>query len=239
MQSGQSDILYKLQDSAEQIFGLPKAHFVPNFPCLENLEIVKMLGVKEVGTLSPHFTIWYLLLFKNMKVDMQKPFMNWQPLTQHYGARYHCRGFHVVQWTENEWTKMASYCSHTGVHFLGCHHYTEFPGNGIRHISKIDYYNVFHAYKSTTGTIKDLSAEIDAALVAMDATALTSEEDEEDQPTGSGLPTEFVNPLATTTPTDEGSDAAAAAAVVPSISNVTGAGTVKQSKPQVQIWVPN
>ncbi|KAI5991042.1 hypothetical protein EDC04DRAFT_2911668 [Pisolithus marmoratus] len=65
MQSGRSDILYKLRDNADQIFDLPKVHFVPSFPRLEVPEIVKMLGVKD-----------------NMKVDMRKPFMNWHPLGQ-------------------------------------------------------------------------------------------------------------------------------------------------------------
>ncbi|KAI6159358.1 hypothetical protein EDD17DRAFT_1521592, partial [Pisolithus thermaeus] len=31
MQSGRSDILYKLRDNVEVIFGLPKAYFIPNF----------------------------------------------------------------------------------------------------------------------------------------------------------------------------------------------------------------
>ncbi|KAI6116627.1 hypothetical protein EDD16DRAFT_1708281 [Pisolithus croceorrhizus] len=96
---------------------------------------------------------------------------------------------------------------------------SKFPGNGIGHTSKIDYYEVFQAYKwvlvvkwtdlhiqqivgemntfifgksgstsaqSKTGAIEDLSAEINAALAAMDAAALT---EDDDQLTKLGSPT--------------------------------------------------
>ncbi|KAI5992661.1 hypothetical protein EDD15DRAFT_2367885 [Pisolithus albus] len=82
MQSGRSDILYKLWDNVEEIFGLPKAHFTPSFARLEIPEIVQMLGVKNVGTPNQKFTMWFPFLFKNMRVDMRKPFMNWEPLGQ-------------------------------------------------------------------------------------------------------------------------------------------------------------
>ncbi|KIK14357.1 hypothetical protein PISMIDRAFT_117200 [Pisolithus microcarpus 441] len=88
---------------------------------------------------------------------------------------------------------------------------SEFPGNGIGHTSKIDYYDIFHAYKQVlvikwtnahiqhvisemnsfifgksgirlaqtkTSAIENLSAEIDAALAAMDAAALTEDDDD-------------------------------------------------------------
>ncbi|KAI6103447.1 hypothetical protein F5141DRAFT_1065258 [Pisolithus sp. B1] len=66
----------------KEIFGLPKAHFTPSFAQLEIPEIVQMLGVKDVGTPNQKFTMWFPFLFKNMRVDMQKPFMNWEPLRQ-------------------------------------------------------------------------------------------------------------------------------------------------------------
>ncbi|KAI5983621.1 hypothetical protein EDD15DRAFT_2178625, partial [Pisolithus albus] len=223
MQSGRSDILYKLRDNADVIFDLPKAHFAPNYPRLEVPEIVKMLGVKDVGTLNPRFTIWYPLLFKDMKVDMRKPFMNWRPLGQilraalwgkaslaegfvrRSGPKTNGRKWQVSAVTPGSVAWAATICM-----FLLSPD-SEFPGNGIGHTSKIDYYDVFRAYKrvlvvkwtdahiqhvisemnsfvfgksgiglaqTKSGAIENLSAEIDAALAAMDAAALTEDDDD-------------------------------------------------------------
>ncbi|KAI6037081.1 hypothetical protein BKA83DRAFT_4120668 [Pisolithus microcarpus] len=216
MQSGRSDILYKLRDNADIIFDLPKAHFVPNYPRLEVPEIMKMLGVKDVGTLNLCFTMWYLLLFKDMKVDMRKPFLNWRPLRQilraalwgkaslaegfvwHSGPKMNGRKWQVSAVTPGLVAWAATIIN------------SEFLGNGIGHTSKIDYYDIFHAYKQVlvikwtdahiqhvisemnsfvfgksgiglaqtkTSAIENLSAEIDAALAAMDAAALTEDDD--------------------------------------------------------------
>ncbi|KAI6004326.1 hypothetical protein EDC04DRAFT_2526094, partial [Pisolithus marmoratus] len=159
MQSRRSDILYKLQDNADQIFRLPKAHFIPNFPCLKVLEIVKMLGIKDTGTVSPCLTIWYPLRFKNMKVNMRKPFLNWCPHRQILKAALWgkasladgfvwCRGpkMNVQRWKVSAVMPGSIAWAATICMFLlsldG-----KFPGNGIGHTSKINYYDVFCAYK--------------------------------------------------------------------------------------------
>ncbi|KAI6095856.1 hypothetical protein F5141DRAFT_1068040 [Pisolithus sp. B1] len=142
MQSGRSDILYKLQDNANQIFELLKAHFVPNFPHLKVLEIVKMLGIKDTGTVSPRFTIWYPLLFKNMKVEMRKPFSNWCPLGQILKVALWGKASLVDSFMQCSGPKTNGWrwqvCCHAGFHHLGCNH-----RNGIGHTSKINYYEVF------------------------------------------------------------------------------------------------
>ncbi|KAI6043308.1 hypothetical protein EDC04DRAFT_2600199 [Pisolithus marmoratus] len=252
MQSGRSVILYKLQDNADQISDLPKAHFVPNFPCLEVPEILKMLGVKDVGMLRPHFMIWYPLLFKNMKVNMRKPFLNWHPLGQIlkaalWGKASLAEGFvqcsgpktNGQRWKVSAVMPGSIAWAATICMFLLSPD-SEFPGNGIGHTSKIDYYDVFCAYKwvlvikwtdthiqhvigkmnsfvfgksgmastqSTTGAIKNLSAEIDAVLAAMDAAVLSEEEDGE--PTDAGPGAESPDPMLMSTPTAEDDLAAA------------------------------
>ncbi|KIN98816.1 hypothetical protein M404DRAFT_30967 [Pisolithus tinctorius Marx 270] len=179
MQNSRSDILYKLHDNCHEIFGLPKNHFLPNSSCLKVPEIVKMLGVKDVGTPNQCFTIWFPFLFKDMKVDVRKLFMNWKPLAQ-------CMFLLSPD--------------------------KEFLGNSCGQISKINYYQVFHAYKqvlvtkwtdchiqkviaemnhfifgnpngsaskSKTGMMEDLSAEINAAMAVMDAARLSDDDVDE------------------------------------------------------------
>ena len=80
MQTGRSDILHKLRNNAEDIFGLPKSNFAPNFDRLSVPAIVDMLGVKDM--VKPDYSIWFPFLFKDMKVNMRKPFSNWKPLGQ-------------------------------------------------------------------------------------------------------------------------------------------------------------
>jgi len=80
MQTGHSDILPKLCNNTENIFGLPKSNFAPNFDCLSVPAIVDMLGVKD--TVKPDYSIWFPFLFKDMKVNMRKLFSNWKPLGQ-------------------------------------------------------------------------------------------------------------------------------------------------------------
>ncbi|KAI6033521.1 hypothetical protein BKA83DRAFT_4120990 [Pisolithus microcarpus] len=220
------------------IFDLPKAHFVPNYPCLEVPEIMKMLGVKDVGTLNPHFTMWYLLLFKDMKVDMRKPFLNWHPLGQIlraalWGKASLAEGFvwcSRPKMNEQKW--QVSAVTLGSVAWATTIINSEFPGNGIGHTSKIDYYDIFHAYKQVlvikwtnahiqhvisemnsfifgksgirlaqtkTSAIENLSAEIDAALAAMDAAALTEDDDDVLPPTNTLMAIEAAANNLTTT----------------------------------------
>ncbi|KAI6010040.1 hypothetical protein BKA83DRAFT_4504034 [Pisolithus microcarpus] len=163
-----------------------------------------MLGVKDVGTLNLRFTMWYLLLFKDMKVNMRKPFLNWRPLGQILRAALWGKAS-LAEVTPGLVAWAATICM-----FLLSPD-SEFPGNGIGHTSKIDYYDIFRAYKQVlvvkwtdahiqhvisemnsfvfgksgiglaqtkTGVIENLSAEIDAALAAMDAAALTEDDDD-------------------------------------------------------------
>jgi len=80
MQTGHSDIIHKLRNNADSIFGLPKSHFVTTCERLKVPTVVKMLGVKD--TTNPTYSIWYPFLFKDMKINMRKPFSNWKPLSQ-------------------------------------------------------------------------------------------------------------------------------------------------------------
>ncbi|KAI6143301.1 hypothetical protein BKA82DRAFT_30971 [Pisolithus tinctorius] len=159
MQNGHSDILYKLCDNAHEIFGLPKNHFLPVASRLEVPEIVKMLGVNDVGTPNQRFTIWFPFLFKDMKVDVHKPFMNWKPLAlilkgalwgkmsltegfvRRGGPRTNGQKWKVTAVTPGSIAWAAMVCM-----FLLSPD-KEFPGNGCGQISKIDYYQVFHMYK--------------------------------------------------------------------------------------------
>ncbi|KAI6155061.1 hypothetical protein BKA82DRAFT_110406, partial [Pisolithus tinctorius] len=156
MQNGQSNILYKLHNNCHEIFGLPKNHFLPNSSCLEVPEIMKMLRVKDVGTPNQCFTIWFPFLFKDMKVNVHKPFMNWKPLAQIlkgalWGKMSLTEGFirHGGPKTNGQKWKVT-------VVTLGCIAWAcmfllspdkEFLGNSCGQISKINYYQVFCAYK--------------------------------------------------------------------------------------------
>ncbi|KAI6002592.1 hypothetical protein F5J12DRAFT_783764 [Pisolithus orientalis] len=196
-----------MQSGAEQIFGLLKANLIPNFPCLEVPEIVKMLGVKDVGTILKA-ALWG-------KALLAKGFM------QCSGPKTNGRKWQVTAVMPGSIAGAATICM-----FLLSPD-TEFLGNGIGHMSKVDYYNVFCAYKcilivkwtdthiqrvisemnafifgklgmvsaqSATGVIEDLLAEIDAA-------ALTSEDNNDNELTDIGPPADpFPNPPPTTTP---------------------------------------
>ncbi|KAI6101992.1 hypothetical protein EDD16DRAFT_1452059, partial [Pisolithus croceorrhizus] len=216
-----SDVLYKLWDNAEEIFGLPKAHFTPSFARLEILEIIQMLGVKDVGMPNQKFTMWFPFLFKNMRVDMWKPFMNWEPLRQIlkaalWGKVSLAKGFmwhgrpkmNGCKWQVSSVTAGAIVWAVTICMFVLSPD-NKFPGSGIGQVSKIDYYKVFCGYKcvlvtkwvdphiqkiaselnsfvfgkggtmakpGSTGPMEDLSVEIDAAMAAMDAAALASDD---------------------------------------------------------------
>ncbi|KAI5990558.1 hypothetical protein F5J12DRAFT_897703 [Pisolithus orientalis] len=159
MQSGQSDILYKLCDNAHKTFALPKNHFSPNASHLKVPEITKMLGVKDIGTPNQHFTIWFPFLFKDMKLDVHKLFMNWKLLAQilkgalwgkmsltegfvhRGGPKMNGQKWQVIAVTPGSIAWAATMCM-----FLLSPD-KEFPGNGCGAISKIDYYQVFCAYK--------------------------------------------------------------------------------------------
>ncbi|KAI6139700.1 hypothetical protein BKA82DRAFT_76349, partial [Pisolithus tinctorius] len=158
MQNGRSDILYKLRDNAHEIFGLPKNHFLPVASRLEVPEIVKMLGVNDVGTPNQRFTIWFPFLFKDMKVDVRKPFMNWKPLAlilkgALWGKMSLTEGFvrrggprtNGQKWKVTAVTPGSIAWAATCMFLLSPD--KEFPGNGCGQISKIDYYQVFRAYK--------------------------------------------------------------------------------------------
>ena len=80
MQTGHLDIIHKLRNNADNIFGLPKSHFVTTCERLKVLTVVEMLGVKD--TLNLTYSIWYPFLFKDMRVNMRKPFSNWKPFSQ-------------------------------------------------------------------------------------------------------------------------------------------------------------
>ncbi|KIM63298.1 hypothetical protein SCLCIDRAFT_24433 [Scleroderma citrinum Foug A] len=80
MQTGRSDIIHKLRNNADNIFGLPKSHFVTTCECLKVPAVIEMLGMKD--TSKPTYTIWFPFLFKDMRVNMRKPFSNWKPLSQ-------------------------------------------------------------------------------------------------------------------------------------------------------------
>ncbi|KAI6166747.1 hypothetical protein EDD17DRAFT_1752927 [Pisolithus thermaeus] len=209
MQSGRSNILYKLQDNADQIFKLLKVHFIPNFPHLEVLEIMKMLRIKDTGTVSPCFTIWYPLLFKNMKVEMRKPFSNWCPLRQILKAALWGKASLVDGFMWHSGPKMNGWRWQVS---------TIMPGSiawAATITANSQEMEVFWAYKwvlvvkwtdlhiqqivgemnafileksgstsaqSKTGAIKDLLAETDAALAAMDVVALTEDGDQLTEP---------------------------------------------------------
>ncbi|KAI5995973.1 hypothetical protein F5J12DRAFT_693302, partial [Pisolithus orientalis] len=222
MQNGHSDILYKLCDNAHEIFGLPKNHFLPVASHLKVPEIVKMLGVNNVGTPNQCFTIWFPFLFKDMKVDVCKPFMNWKPLALEkflkgalWGKMSLTEGFvhrggprtNGQKWKVTVVTLGSVAWAATVCMFLLSPD-KEFPGNACRQISKIDYYQVFCTYKqvliskwmgshiqnivtemnhfvfgnpngatkSKTSAMEDLSAEINAAMAAMDATVLSDDD---------------------------------------------------------------
>ncbi|KAI6018656.1 hypothetical protein BKA83DRAFT_4496147 [Pisolithus microcarpus] len=199
MQSGQSDILYKLQDNVE------------------------MLSVKDIGTPSQKFTMWFPFLFKNMKVDMQKPFTNWELLgqilkTALWGKASLTEGFvwhgrpktNGCKWQVSAVTPGAIAWAATICMFVLSPD-SKFPSNGVGQSSKTNYYEVFHGYKcvlvmkwanphiqkiiselnsfifgksgatsaksGSTGPMEDLAAEIDATMATMDAAALASEDD--------------------------------------------------------------
>ncbi|KAI6112401.1 hypothetical protein EV401DRAFT_1867256, partial [Pisolithus croceorrhizus] len=159
MQSGRSDILYKLRDNVEVIFGLPKAYFIPNFARLTIAEVIKMLGVKDVGTPSQKFTMWFPFLFKNMKVDMRKPFTNWEPLglilkTALWGKASLAEGLCGAVDRKRMDVSGKSLQSRPGafawaatICMFMLSPDSEFPGNGVGQLSKINYYEVFRGYK--------------------------------------------------------------------------------------------
>ncbi|KIK16341.1 hypothetical protein PISMIDRAFT_113558, partial [Pisolithus microcarpus 441] len=159
MQSGQSNILYKLQDNIEVIFSLPKAYFILNFAQLTITEVIKMLGVKDVGMPSQKFTMWFPFLFKNMKVDMRKPFTNWEPLglilkMVLWGKVSLAEGFvwcggpkmNGCKWQVSAVTPGAIAWAVTICMFMLSPD-SEFPSNSVGQLSKINYYEVFHGYK--------------------------------------------------------------------------------------------
>ena len=82
MTTGRSDILRKLHDNAMEIFNkdkdLEKNYFSPNYERLKVPTICAMLGIKDPN--QPKYSVWYPFLFKGMKVDLAKPFTNWEPL---------------------------------------------------------------------------------------------------------------------------------------------------------------
>ncbi|KAI6111228.1 hypothetical protein F5141DRAFT_1003724, partial [Pisolithus sp. B1] len=141
------------------IFGLPKAHFTPGFARLEIPEIIQMLGVKDVGMPNQKFTMWFPFLFKNMRVDMQKPFMNWEPLRQilkaalwgkvslakafmwHGRPKMNGHKWQVSSVTAGDIAWAATIC------MFVLSPDSKFPGSGIGQASKIDYYEVFRGYK--------------------------------------------------------------------------------------------
>ncbi|KAI6018756.1 hypothetical protein BKA83DRAFT_4496256 [Pisolithus microcarpus] len=209
MQSGQSNILYKLQDNIEVIFSLPKAYFILNFAQLTITEVIKMLGVKDVGMPSQKFTMWFPFLFKNMKVDMRKPFTNWEPLglilkMVLWGKVSLAEGFvwcggpkmNGCKWQVSAVTPGAIAWAVTICMFMLSPD-SEFPSNSVGQLSKINYYEVFHGYNEvnsfifgksgttsaksgSTGPMEDLAAEIDAAMATMDAAALALEDNVDD-----------------------------------------------------------
>ena len=80
MQTGRSDIIHKLCNNADNIFGLPKSHFITTCERLKVPAVVEMLRVKDAS--KPTYMIWFPFLFKDMRVNMRKPFSNWKPLSQ-------------------------------------------------------------------------------------------------------------------------------------------------------------
>ena len=82
MTTGCSDILRKLRNNTMEIFNkdkdLEKNYFSPNYEHLKVPMICAMLGIKDPN--QPKYSIWYPFLFKGMKVDLAKPFTNWEPL---------------------------------------------------------------------------------------------------------------------------------------------------------------
>ncbi|KAI6026903.1 hypothetical protein PISMIDRAFT_14272 [Pisolithus microcarpus 441] len=194
MQSGRSDILYKLRDNVEVIFGLPKAYFIPNFTRLTIVEVIKMLGVKDIGMPSQKFTMWFPFLFKNMKIlkmalwgkaSLAEGFM------RHGGLKMNGHKWQVSVVTPRAIAWAVTIC----MFMLSPD--SEFPGNGIGQLSKINYYEVFCGYNEvnsfifgksgttsaksgSTSPMEDLVAEIDTAMAAMDGAALASEDDVDD-----------------------------------------------------------
>ncbi|KIM63095.1 hypothetical protein SCLCIDRAFT_24482 [Scleroderma citrinum Foug A] len=205
MQTGHLDIIHKLCNNANNIFGLPKSHSITMCECLKVPTVVEMLGVKD--TSNPTYSIWYPFLLKDMRVNMRKPFSNWKLLSQI---------LKVALWGQ---TSLAdAYVRHGGpitngqrwqisAVTPGCIAWaatlsmlllspdSEFPGNGTGAVSKILYRSAIVAEmnkfvfvhpkqeKSTSGMAEDVMVQIDAALAAMDAAGLTDDENaEEDTP---------------------------------------------------------
>ncbi|KIM66048.1 hypothetical protein SCLCIDRAFT_111524, partial [Scleroderma citrinum Foug A] len=226
MQTGRSDIIHKLRNNADNIFGLPKSHFVTTCERLKVPVVVEMLGMKDAS--KPTYTIWFPFLFKDMRVNMRKPFSNWKPLSQIlkmalWGQTSLADGYvrcggpitNGQRWRVSAVTPGCIAWAATLLMFLLSPD-SEFPGNGTGTVSKIMYRSVFREYKrllvikwadphiqvivaemnkfvfrgpgkdNKSGTsanmAEDLTAQINAALAAMDAAGLTDDDNAEEDP---------------------------------------------------------
>ncbi|KAL4064141.1 hypothetical protein V8B97DRAFT_2026116 [Scleroderma yunnanense] len=180
MQTSHSNILHKLHDNAE-IFNLSKTYFKVHY---NHLKVPKVSN-----------SLWIPFLFTDMKVNMAKPFTNWKPLalilkTGLLGKLSIAEDFvcHGGPPTNGSKWKVSTVT-------LGCIAWVAtMVTNSMGTVSKILYCSIFgnHHIKAivtsmnylifrqpktlaqTNGAMagEDLTAEVDAAMAAMDAMTL-------------------------------------------------------------------
>ncbi|KAL4062735.1 NUC071 domain-containing protein [Scleroderma yunnanense] len=173
MQTSHSDILHKLCDNAEEIFNLSKTYFKVHYNHLKIPKVCVMLGIKDLS--KPTYSLWIQFLFTDMKVNMAKPFANWKPLALSVfllspdmsfpengmgtvlKIPYHSIFWEYKQLLVTKWTD--------------CH---------IKAIVTSMNYLIFGQPKTlaqTNGAMagEDLTAEVDAAMAAMDAMTLLND----------------------------------------------------------------
>ncbi|KAL4065042.1 NUC071 domain-containing protein [Scleroderma yunnanense] len=158
MQTGHSNILHKLCDNTEEIFNLSKTYFKVHYNHLKVPEVCAMLGIKDLS--KPTYSLWIPFLFTDMKVNMAKPFANWKPLALSVfllspDMSFPANGMGTYKWLlVTKWTD---------------HH--------IKAIVTSMNYLIFgqpETLAQTNGAMagEDLTAEVDAAMAAMDAMTL-------------------------------------------------------------------
>ncbi|KAL4066266.1 NUC071 domain-containing protein [Scleroderma yunnanense] len=148
MQTSCSDILHKLCDNAEEIFNLLKTYFKVHYNHLKVPKVYVMLGIKDPS--KPTYSLWIPFLFTDMKVNMAKPFANWKPLALSVFLLSPDMSFPANgMGTEYKWLLVMKWTD--------CH---------IKAIPK----TLAQTNDAMAG--EDLTAEVDAAMAAMDAMTL-------------------------------------------------------------------
>ncbi|KAL4064641.1 hypothetical protein J3A83DRAFT_4443670 [Scleroderma citrinum] len=174
-----SDILHKLCDNTEEIFNLSKTYFkVP--------EVCVMLEIKDLS--KPTYSLWIPFLFTDMKVNMAKLFTNWKALafilkTSLLGKLSVVKDFSVFLLSPD-----ASFPANgmgTVSKIPHCSTFweykwllvTKWTDHHIKAIVTSMNYLIFGQPKTlaqTNGAMagEDLTAEVDAAMAAIDAMTL-------------------------------------------------------------------